>query len=33
MPAAEQQELIEQVGATYPRMEDLPDLDLCNLLN
>ncbi len=33
MPAAEQQEWIEQVRATYPRMEDLPDLDLYNLMN
>ena len=33
LSAAEQQEWIEQVRATYPRMEDLPDLDLYNLMN
>ncbi len=33
MSAAEQQEWIGQIRATYPRMEDLPDLDLYNLMN
>ena len=33
LSAAEQQKWIGQIRATYPRMEELPDLDLYNLMN